>query len=1041
MDNQVIQQILSTQTQMLQHITTLQQQQATSNMNVMQSNANQQSATGAYGTPMPGNIASPVTPPPPVSVADPTQYGTYATPYGSYTDGGRIPVGSTFNPRNFIGSSINEAMSFNPAGQSIEASSNYMYQQSQGVQMGVVNAMGGALKGGTNVGSLFIPGLVPSLIGGGVASLAVGGMANAMIGGARNALDYQTILQQKGPQFISAFNSTNDMGGIGWSLKDQQQASRFLRELAPQEFMNNSDMQKVLSGAADNGLMNTVTDVKDFQKKFKDIVGAVKDITVTMNQTIDQATQFMGQMKQMGITTKDMPLTAAQIKVMSSSLGVSSDVGTQIALGGAQQLAQGTGMSTSGAVRNTAETTYYAQNLWNNLPDNSSTKNWINNNGGAAQVGMNFNQSINGFIESQAGQSLTAGLFGSAASIDSNGNVSIDKSKLKGILNGSQDVNQLTKASMGNISKLNPGQQVEMLGKLNEEFTNMAGEDSSTLPAVAQRIAQAYQQQAARSGTKMDMQTALVQSGLAPDYNTAQVWEKMINQSMDPGLKAQFDARSLKQSQDAHAIANSPSLLAKGKYWFEENIAAPFGNVGQDVSDSVGQADLAYQKWLTGMSDRSTVNAQSLQDFSQKGLEKEFGQLKNVDALNKGTKSSDIVNQLKTGKTKGDNQIGSDTYGLYMSEASKGQMDPATIAKINNMDHLNLLDQTRRMMINEQTSGHYDGFFGKVNWGLDEAGYGIESGVAAVGKGAEWLGQGAWNGAKWLLNIDQKNPYQTPKEINYDVLQKQGKDLEGEKKKLNQDTASLFASKDIRGMKESDLQSLQQGILSGNIDQVKSLTSNKQAIDLANKAKKLNSSDTQYSSAMDEYTNVSQYTKAIANSGNLMGDTLSAAGFSASSINDLVGSLRDQGKKVSKDLKGNKLTLSDMASNDREMLKKYDMMFGSMTEYDKEKLTTYLENQNKDFNVKSVLGSDGKSIDSSKLEKYMLGQIKNENLSNSKSSSKNKTASEGDVVKASKDHTQAMYTMLTTLQQETQMMNDVSNGAPVSNYSSSIGTR
>lgn len=1091
MDNQIIQQMLNVQTQMLQHITTLQQQQALNNSNLLQ--INNQNAPDVDGNSV--QVSSPTAPPPIAPISNPAPYsdgqdgtGSYAAPavqmaspvvtptmpvdptaYSSYAenpypvDGGR-PVNSTqFDPRNLIASSIAEANTFNPAGQSLEASSNYMYQQNQGVQMGVVNAIGGALKGGVGIGSWFLPGLVPSLVGGAAASMVVGGAANAMVGGARDALDYQSILQEKGPQFISAFHSSNELGGIGWGLSDQQEASRFLRELAPQEFMNNSDMQKILSGAADNGLMKNVTDVKDFQKKFKDIVGAVKDITVTMNQTIDEATQFMGQMQQMGIMTKDMPLTAAQIKTMSSTLGVSSAQGAQIALGGGQQLAQGTGMNASGAVQNVAESTYYAQDLWNNAPDGSAIKNLINNNGGAAQVGANFPQYLSSFINSQQGEQLVSGLFGSAANIDSNGNISVDQSKLKDILSGNQSATQLTQESVRNISNLNPGQQVEMVGKLSEELTNMSANDSSTLPEIAKRVAESYQQQAALSGTKMDMQTALVQSGISPDYNSAQMMEAMINQATDPQLKAQFDARSMKAAQDSHIISNSPNLFARAKFWAEQNIGAPLGGVGQNVSDAVGQAGLSYQKWLTGMNDRSTVNAQSLQDFSEKGLQQEFGQLKSVDTvsnnmynyltqrnnagddpMNTGKrfndalaiqgneeKTSDIVNQLKGGNNPNQNQIGSDMYSMYIDQASKGQMDPATLARLSNMKNLGLMDTVRRSMIESQATGQYDGVGGKVNYALDETGYAL-------------LSAGNWV-AKRLGSGDMSTSFANASKSSTDTyksLQTQQKELEDEKKKLNQDTAALFTSSDIRGMSQSDLTSLQDAITSGDVNKVQSLTGNKQAADLANRAKSLSGLDDQYTKAMGDYTNASQYTQALANSGNLMAGTFSSAGIDEATIHDLLGGVQSQGKKMSSDLKNHKLSTADMASNDKQLLQKYDASFAGMTEYTKEQLAQYLENTNKSFNLKDVLSSDGKSVDSSKLEQYMLKSIKNENVSQTKNNAKNQTASASDVNKGLQDHSQAMYNMLTTLQQETQMMNDVSNNVPVTNNNnSSLGTR
>ena len=339
MNDQIVQHIMNTQTQMMQSILKLQMEEKgvpVSTPTVPQTNqplppGEAGKPTGqwgfgtevpAFGTARPSNIASTATPPAtpafPMAITNPS-YGVA----NSFKSTDRQPASSFgVTARGFIEGTIAEMRDFNAMGRSKEGTEQYITQQARGLQEQALNTTGGFVTGATSAASMFLPmGFLPAAaIGAGVGAV-VGGTVNTMVDEAKSALDFQDTLQQMDYKFINAFESSSDMGGIGMGLEDRQEVSRFLREVGPEKFLEDSEINQILTGAADNNLLKSVRDVESFKGKFSDIVDAVKEITVTLNATIEEATAFMGEMERRGITTQNMGMIAAQSKVTSSFTG------------------------------------------------------------------------------------------------------------------------------------------------------------------------------------------------------------------------------------------------------------------------------------------------------------------------------------------------------------------------------------------------------------------------------------------------------------------------------------------------------------------------------------------------------------------------------------------------------------------------------------------------------------------------------------------------------------------------------------------------
>jgi hypothetical protein len=679
MDNSVIQQILSTQGQMLQQ------------MNVMINQKNM---------PMMQNDALPM-----------QSYSPPMEPQSGIMHSA---------PAAFAGSVLSNYYNYSPTRMSRAGQANYFADQNRAFQESAMGALNTGVNGAATVGSMFVGGgLMSSLaIGTGVGAL-VAGTTGLMMNGARQAMNYEDTLRTKGYMALNPFTSTSETGMIGFNRGETQDLAKFLRNVGPDEMLGDSDIQKILSGGLENRLMKNTTDMESFKKKFSSLVKSVKEITVTMDQSIEEATKFMGEMDRRGVLQSDMPKVAAQMKVTASMLGVSASAGSQMTMQVADSITQGTGIN-SGLVMQTTGTNMFMSSMLSNRAQaqDPALYQYIQNNGGAGQIGANIEQTLRQNI-TKNGTSTMLGLLASGFDKSGTGNeFVVNDARMNDLLSGKYTTQQLTAMSQDARNKLSPVEQNALLGQATELFQNSA---SSTQEY---QVANLMKNMVQSTNPGMDDASAYKAVGITTDMQQGKILSQASKIALDPKMQLTMAAITAKERDDAAAIANTPSIGQRVRFGLE-TLGNTVGNVGQAASDSFSNAFWNLQQYTSGMDDHSRVAGNASYDLSTAGLNKTFG-----------TDMQGVVDSAK----KDTGSLNADQYQRMLSEGKKGNLDPSEVARLKNQlndPKTSVFEKARIKNIITTTKGAPNLLTGENLFsGMD---FGWNTMLSDVGSGLDWI--------------------------------------------------------------------------------------------------------------------------------------------------------------------------------------------------------------------------------------------------------------------------------------------------------------
>ncbi|MGE7305913.1 hypothetical protein ACQKJG_18990 [Priestia megaterium] len=1138
MENPALQHTMDIQTQLMQQIIKMQQQQE---MDRMKDNSSQvvappsnpaAAASGSFGTPLPPNIASPTSMPTddeagymepipiastdiPVSVPDvkssiaeapstekmalpssdmvaqppsdakaepldpkalplfdPTKYDSYAS--DSVFGGRQAEATSPFAPATgFISGTIREMRDFDATKHSKEATSAFFEDQSRDIQEKAVGVTAGAMTGATAAASLFIPGgIIPALAIGAAASFGVKGVSDTFVGEAKEALNYQEILQNTDHKFINAFESTNELGGIGMGLKDRQEISRYLRELAPEEYLDEGEMSQILEGAANNNLLKSVSDVKSFKEKFSEIVGAVKEITVTMNQTIEEATAFMGEMEARGISTKDMPFIAAQTRVMGSMLGMDPTQASNLLLGQVDQITQGTSLNATDIAQSSSKTLAIAQQVQDDAKEaGDPIYNYSKNLGGPQQAGAEFDLTARKFAETEFGQTSLLGFYAPAFDLnEETGEFELNQEKMDMLVSGDFSADEMEKASRQYVNSLSEVEKLKLSDTISARFSE--GSSQEDLAEFADRTAKLVQERAAEGGNDIDYKQALQQIGFAKDPEQAAYFEQMLQASTDDSFTKMYESKVLKEEQDANAISNSPGFFKQMKFGWERTFGNYFGDKAQDITDATGQVMMDYQKFVTGVDDRSMVGGAPLNDFTYEGVDQMAEDLavinQNNEAINdyekergadeikqgkgfrgtarvaKATVTPDEVadseKQVKKMAKERDEieEVNTGRYRRDLARIREGEMPAAEVAamkKKQEKGEYGIVEGMRADVIENKAQGEYEGFWGTVDYGLDRFNVGFASSLKT---GWDWSSEKATD---WLGEPKDEKA----KTLSAETLEEQRDKMIKDKQTFKKETTKLLTSndKDIKGLSEKELEKLEAAIESGSKKKVKAITDNETALEIAGKYADLKDTDEKLAKNAEVYKNYSRQTKGMATAPTQIADLLAASDvMGEAEINDLLGDARKEGKKTNKQLKKGKLNVLDMLDANNRMAGEIDAALDGLSKKEMTEFAKYLDSKDSQVTFKDFTDKSG-DINDEKLKDYVLKTVQAQHVSNPDGKDKpGKKASSKEIKETAKEHEESMAAFLSMMQSERQMMEDAINGMPVNgSNSTSVSTK
>jgi hypothetical protein len=181
------------------------------------------------------------------------------------------------------------------------------------------------------------------IAGGGIGSIARAGLAG--IGGAAaravpilalaQAAKYGVGQMVQGAQFQNQvhnqlqqdfrFVNPEAQTGFGFTREQTGGIASMVRQMGHSDMMTGpQELLRVMKQGTQMGVFRAVQDAREFKKRFKEMVGALKEVSKTMNTTLEGAIPFFQQSRQMGFwTPQDIQRVAPQVQATAQTTGMS----------------------------------------------------------------------------------------------------------------------------------------------------------------------------------------------------------------------------------------------------------------------------------------------------------------------------------------------------------------------------------------------------------------------------------------------------------------------------------------------------------------------------------------------------------------------------------------------------------------------------------------------------------------------------------------------------------------------------------------------
>lgn len=268
--------------------------------------------------------------------------------------------------------------------------------------LGMVGRFGaaGAMGGMGALGAAALP------IGAGMAAMsAVEYGASSMYQGATDVMAGQSLMNQLGPSIAPG----QSMRGEG------AQTGRMMRDMAGDLGTGMEDISRFAKQLNSQRVFQTTRSAKEFRDKFKEVMGAVKEIAKITQGSVDDAMKMFSDLRQQGFyTTSDIKAQAASRQAREMTTGISA--GVQSAIGGAgAQMARQYGMRGRFGAR-LAERNVAGVSM--GVRSGAMSEEEVMEMGGTEAVGMRMAQQQMGFLRSSRGRAMIAYAMGEGGAPD-----------------------------------------------------------------------------------------------------------------------------------------------------------------------------------------------------------------------------------------------------------------------------------------------------------------------------------------------------------------------------------------------------------------------------------------------------------------------------------------------------------------------------------------------------------------------------------------------------------------------------------------------
>lgn len=911
---------------------------------------------------------------------------------------------------------LNDMISTRTYRMGAEAQQDYYSDQRAQVQMGIMSAGESALNIGATAGTFLMPGgLIAGLAAGSVVSAGVGLVAGSMMDGAKTSLAYQDVLREKGYKAFNVFESQNDFGGVGLNLDDQQDLSKFLREEAPANFLEDEEIQKILSGALDGKLMKSSTDMDSFKKKFKEIVGVVKEMTVSMNASIEEVTAMMGELERRGVKVNQMGNVGAMAKLTGSFLGVGTQQAFEQMLEQSDRLTQGTSLDAGEAMKAAAANTFVTTQLTEQYADATpEMKSYIKNNGGEAGVAADMTQRIATAMSSTPEiQDMSMTIAALGLEKDEEGNLKFDQNKVNEMLasggNAQEKIAQGTKA----LQSLDSADLVNY----QQSFSEMSRSElnQSQQAQMTQLSIKAFQDM-----TGANEETAAMRLGLASNQKDATVFMDQLNNLADPNTARMFDAMAFREQMNATKIAESPTFFQRMKYGFREFVTEPIGNLGQGISDEIGDVSLDLQKFMSGVGDRTFTRSNNLVDPNDlNAFQKQF----NVDEKGSATNRlyEGIVDSSATDYNK--------NYKNALKDSLDVKFDATGATRITGERFEKLVDQYEDRKLDASAIA---GLREEVDAGkMDKMSESRAKYIIDLAAGKNMAETGTASNSRGYADYETLAETTNAEKKEFGELGDQGTiagildQQEKTQKKIKEDAGkydkNLQDALNKSDLSRDDTVAVQRAIRTKDYDAVAEITKDKGILKAVDKLEGLNKRTEAFTEAAGGLKDVTAQIELTASLPEYYEKMLVSSGaLSKEEAGSLFGDLNSDAKKLKKDLKGKDISIDEAIKTAKGQQEDGKTLVATLGEEQLTKLAQSVVDSSSADEIASLKDlSTGGSIDASKVASAIDAVA----VASSKDAdgAVNKDKKIGDALD---DHSDAMSKMLETLTKEAKNMKD-----------------
>ena len=198
-------------------------------------------------------------------------------------------------------------------------------------------------------GAGMLPALTPGagLMGG--MGLGMGGMwaAQKVQEGVQQRREINNFLQTSGYRFAGSGSGmeTDPRRGAGLGAGARLEMTNFIRERdVADPTLSTTELTDIMKSATNKGMFTGTQDMDDFKKKFKEITDAVKTVTRTLHQTLEEGMQTIKDLRSIGIEPGQARDIVGKADAFGKMAGRTGTEMVNIGLQGAEMF-RGTGVS------------------------------------------------------------------------------------------------------------------------------------------------------------------------------------------------------------------------------------------------------------------------------------------------------------------------------------------------------------------------------------------------------------------------------------------------------------------------------------------------------------------------------------------------------------------------------------------------------------------------------------------------------------------------------------------------------------------------